>query len=277
MAFSLTLPELHTFYPKELKYIEQTSGLYLLYSSENELLYIGKSVNLKARIIKHFKGGSNVEDYVEEFEKIECYYIDDELEMDLSETFLINTLRPKYNKNKYVINKELKNKNKRGYRNTKKPPFEKETLVHLRKERGLTLQQIADALGCTNASIHKYLSYYEIETEKTVDIMRKHFINCVMSLKTKDFFKIDDVRKSKSFDRSFYNILHEHDISKLLEENLVYRLGSFYYKSDTVLNTEDISELKICSKCEKILHVNHFHKQGKSYKSQCKVCRKNSI
>jgi predicted GIY-YIG superfamily endonuclease len=195
MAFSLTLPELHTFHPNELKYIEQTSGLYLLYSSENELLYIGKSVNLKSRIIKHFKGGSNVEDYADEFKEIECYYIYDELEMDLSETFLINTLRPKYNKNKYVINKELKNKNKRGYRKAKKPPFEKETFVHLRKEKGMTLQQIADVLGCTNPSIHKYLSYYEIETEKTIDTMRKHFIDNVINLKTKGFFKIDDVKK----------------------------------------------------------------------------------
>ncbi|PEL01120.1 hypothetical protein COL99_26540 [Bacillus toyonensis] len=85
------------------------------------------------------------------------------------------------------------------------------------------------------------------------------------------------MKKNKSFERYFYNILHKHDTLKLLEENLVYRIGSFYYKSDKVLSPQEISALKICSKCEKILHVNQFHKQGKAYKSQCKVCRKNSI
>lgn len=274
MIVSFNFPELHTFTPEELKDIKQKSGLYLLYSNEDELLYIGKSINLKARLIRHFKGGSNVEDYIKEFKKIDCYYIDDELDLDLCETYLINTLHPKYNKNKYVVNKDLKNKEKRSYKKSQTPPFKKETLVHLRKEKRMTLQQIADELGSTTPSILKYLRYYKIDTDKKIDVMKQQFIKKVKGLKEGEFFKIIDIKKSNSFARHFYNILHENEINKLLKEQNVYRIGSYYYKSNKVLSDQEISELRICSKCKKLMHVENFHKTNNKYKSQCKKCRK---
>ncbi len=274
MIVSFDFPELNTFMPEEIKNIKQKSGLYLLYSNEGELLYIGKSINLKSRLIRHFKGGSNVEDYIKEFKKIGCYYIDDELELDLCETYLINTLHPKYNKNKYVVNKDLKNKEKRSYKKAQTPPFKKETLVHLRKEKRMTLQQIADELGSTTPSILKYLRYYKIDTDKKIDVMRQQFIKKVKGLKEGEFFKIIDIKKSNSFARHFYNILHENEINKMLKEQNVYRIGSYYYKSNKALSDQEISELRICSKCKKLMHVENFHKTNNKYKSQCKKCRK---
>lgn len=76
-----------------------TSGVYV-YKKGKEILYIGKSINIKARILSHRENAKLDQKeslIVNGADTIECYLTDSDFNAILLESELIRKLRPKYN------------------------------------------------------------------------------------------------------------------------------------------------------------------------------------
>jgi len=71
--------------------------VYKFLNKEKEIIYIGKSKNLNARLMSHFEYGK--EKWKEEVEFIEYCEFKDGATMDIYEIYLIDKCKPKYNKN----------------------------------------------------------------------------------------------------------------------------------------------------------------------------------
>lgn len=106
---------------------------YYIYRFKNELdeiIYIGKTININKRIKKHFSYGHLPYECYDSVVKIEYMRCKHEAEMNIKEIYYINKYKPKYNdldvynEDRYIINelendiwnytyKQLKNRNKR--------------------------------------------------------------------------------------------------------------------------------------------------------------------
>ncbi|MDA2396373.1 GIY-YIG nuclease family protein [Bacillus cereus] len=276
MVIELTLPSSSVFAKENISNIKPEGGIYFLYSLSNELLYIGKSTNIKARVNNHIKGSSNTEEHAEEFNKVECFYIDNPLEIEIYETYLINTLHPKYNKNKIFTKVQTKHNKKRQYVNQSEPPVEKKTLIKLRKQQGLTLSEMAKTLNCSTTSVLRYLRYYDIEKETQVEKMRRELIKNLKSLDVGGYIKIGKFKESDFFGLHFYKIIEEQEIQDILRDKSIYKIGGYYVRFNSPLTNQEVVSLKVCAKCKQALNISNFHKNGNHYKSECKTCRKNN-
>lgn len=73
-------------------------GLLLFFNEANELLFVGKARKLRPRLKKHFQDTvSPLKDHRAEVAKIEAFVVEDAMEREIYETYLINTLRSKLN------------------------------------------------------------------------------------------------------------------------------------------------------------------------------------
>jgi DNA polymerase-3 subunit epsilon len=97
----ITTKDLHpNFNPDELKQLPDEAGVYYFYSEQNDLIYIGKSKNIRTRILSHFRN-TNTKKAIEmrdaitniDFELTGC-----ELIALLKESFEIKQHKPKYNR-----------------------------------------------------------------------------------------------------------------------------------------------------------------------------------
>lgn len=76
----------------------EQGGFFLFYNDRDELLFVGKARKLRQRIKKHFEDSVSVmKAHREEVAKIAVYIHDDPVSRDIYETYLINTLRARYN------------------------------------------------------------------------------------------------------------------------------------------------------------------------------------
>lgn len=79
----------------------ETYGLYFMYAENNELLYVGKSKNIRSRLRQHFKmfkgekREKSLKSEVVRVEFLECFH---DLPTSLLELHLIKNLHPKYNR-----------------------------------------------------------------------------------------------------------------------------------------------------------------------------------
>ena len=80
------------------KLFPQTPGIYIFWQKEVRI-YIGKSINLRARINSYFQTnlGPKTKRMVEEADKITFIQVTSDLESLLLESYLIKTWKPKYN------------------------------------------------------------------------------------------------------------------------------------------------------------------------------------
>lgn len=79
--------------------IESSTGVYL-FKKKDQIIYIGKSVNIKARIKSHFENAKNdnkERKIIENFDKIETIKTDYEFNALILESKLINKYKPQYN------------------------------------------------------------------------------------------------------------------------------------------------------------------------------------
>lgn len=79
--------------------IESSTGVYL-FKKKGQIIYIGKSVNIKARIKSHFENAKNdikERKIIENFDKIETIKTDYEFNALILESKLINKHKPQYN------------------------------------------------------------------------------------------------------------------------------------------------------------------------------------
>ncbi len=73
-------------------------GLILFFNEDNELLFVGKARKLRPRLKKHFQDQvSPLKNHREEVAKIEVFVVEDPMEREIYETYMINTLRAKHN------------------------------------------------------------------------------------------------------------------------------------------------------------------------------------
>jgi len=79
-------------------------GMLLFFNESNELLFVGKARKLRPRLKKHFQDQvSPLKDHRDEVAKIEAFVIEDPMEREIYETYMINTLRAKYNVEKNFL------------------------------------------------------------------------------------------------------------------------------------------------------------------------------
>jgi hypothetical protein len=76
-------------------------GMILFYNINDDLLFVGKARKLRQRVKKHLEDNvSPLKPYREEVYRIDVIYVEDAMEREIYETYLINTLQAKYNVDK---------------------------------------------------------------------------------------------------------------------------------------------------------------------------------
>ena len=83
-----------------------TFTIYFLYDTFNNLLYVGKSISLKNRLIAHFSKTAIEQDQWKtevDQENIIIHLCNNECDLDIYETYFINKYKPKHNKDKVFI------------------------------------------------------------------------------------------------------------------------------------------------------------------------------
>ncbi|BCG57197.1 MULTISPECIES: nucleotide excision repair endonuclease [Paenibacillus] len=76
----------------------EKGGIFMFYNDRDELLFVGKARKLRPRIKKHFEDNvSPIKDHRNEVAKIEVCVVEDPVEREIYETYIINTFKAKYN------------------------------------------------------------------------------------------------------------------------------------------------------------------------------------
>ncbi|MGL5346150.1 MAG: GIY-YIG nuclease family protein [Peptostreptococcaceae bacterium] len=78
--------------------------VYKMFDKDGELLYVGKTKNINARMTQHFAKGKKREIWKDDVDSIVYTVFKNECDMTICEIYLIGVLKPKYNKefkNKY--------------------------------------------------------------------------------------------------------------------------------------------------------------------------------
>lgn len=82
----------------------EKGGIFLFYNDRQELLFVGKARKLRPRIKKHFEDTvSPMKNYRDEVATIEVYVVEDAVEREIYETYIINKYRAKYNVEKVLF------------------------------------------------------------------------------------------------------------------------------------------------------------------------------
>ncbi|WP_026089221.1 MULTISPECIES: nucleotide excision repair endonuclease [Bacillus] len=73
-------------------------GIFMFYNIHDELLFVGKARKLRQRIKKHLEDNvSPMKKYRDEIYSIDVCIVDDPMEREIYETYIINKLHAKYN------------------------------------------------------------------------------------------------------------------------------------------------------------------------------------
>ncbi len=81
----------------------EQGGIFMFYNAADELLFVGKARKLRPRIKKHFEDTvSPMKSHREEVTTIEVCVIEDPVDREIYETYIINTMRAKYNVDKVL-------------------------------------------------------------------------------------------------------------------------------------------------------------------------------
>lgn len=86
---------------KTLESLPETPGVYIFYGSDDAVLYVGKSINIKDRVLSHFSqdhSSSTEMKISQQITRIETISTSGELGALLKESSLIKSLQPLYNK-----------------------------------------------------------------------------------------------------------------------------------------------------------------------------------
>lgn len=76
-------------------------GIFMFFDINDELLFVGKARKLRQRIKKHFEDNvSPMKAYRDEVYRIDACIVEDPMEREIYETYIINELQAKYNVDK---------------------------------------------------------------------------------------------------------------------------------------------------------------------------------
>lgn len=83
----------------------EKGGIFMFYNDSDELLFVGKARKLRPRIKKHFEDTvSPIKNNRNEVTKIEVCIVEDPVEREIYETYIINKYKAKYNVDKVLYN-----------------------------------------------------------------------------------------------------------------------------------------------------------------------------
>ncbi|MES2436727.1 MAG: exonuclease domain-containing protein [Patescibacteria group bacterium] len=123
-----------------IKSLPEGPGVYIFYGEDGEKLYIGKSVNIRQRVVSHFGGMTkNTLRFLEEVRDIEARETAGELSALLLESHLIKTEQPLYNK----LSRKMKKlccvieDSHNGYKSIRIEQYDQEELEHSHKIIGI--------------------------------------------------------------------------------------------------------------------------------------------
>jgi hypothetical protein len=81
----------------------EKGGIFMFYNAKDELLFVGKARKLRPRIKKHFEDTvSPMKNHRDEVAKIEVCVVEDPVEREIYETYIVNKSRAKYNVDKVL-------------------------------------------------------------------------------------------------------------------------------------------------------------------------------
>ncbi len=81
----------------------EKGGIFMFYNAKDELLFVGKARKLRPRIKKHFEDTvSPMKDHRNEVTKIDVCIVEDAVDREIYETYIINKLKAKYNVDKVL-------------------------------------------------------------------------------------------------------------------------------------------------------------------------------
>jgi hypothetical protein len=104
MGVIVTLPKSEEFSKEEFLNRRESflgiSGVYVLRNSEGLCLYVGKSSSLGRRLLEHLSGKKDSIRFYKDIASISLYCSGNMFYVDVYETYLINELRPKFNRDK---------------------------------------------------------------------------------------------------------------------------------------------------------------------------------
>jgi excinuclease UvrABC nuclease subunit len=76
-------------------------GMILFFNKSDELLFVGKARKLRPRVKKHFEDNvSPIKQYRDEVYKIAVFEVEEAMDREIYETYIINKLHAKYNLDK---------------------------------------------------------------------------------------------------------------------------------------------------------------------------------
>jgi excinuclease UvrABC nuclease subunit len=76
-------------------------GIFMFYNINDELLFVGKARKLRQRIKKHFEDNvSAIKDHRDEVHEIAVCIVENAVDREIYETYIINELQAKYNVDK---------------------------------------------------------------------------------------------------------------------------------------------------------------------------------
>lgn len=76
-------------------------GIIMFFNGDDDLLFVGKARKLRPRVKKHFEDNvSPVKNNRDEIYKIAICTVEDPMDREIYETYIINTLKAKYNLDK---------------------------------------------------------------------------------------------------------------------------------------------------------------------------------
>jgi hypothetical protein len=83
----------------------EKGGIFMFYNDKEELLFVGKARKLRPRIKKHFEDTvSPVKNHRNEITKIAVCVVEDPVDREIYETYIVNKYRAKYNIDKVLYN-----------------------------------------------------------------------------------------------------------------------------------------------------------------------------
>lgn len=91
---------------KELIRREKNRGIYVLFDEFDNVLYVGKSRRLISRVRSHMRGHGSSEEFASFIYKIGVIPVKRLCDLDIYETYAINTLKPRYNRDKVFMTDE---------------------------------------------------------------------------------------------------------------------------------------------------------------------------
>lgn len=81
----------------------EKGGIFMFYNAKQELLFVGKARKLRPRIKKHFEDSvSPMKNHRDEVAAIEVCIVEDPVEREIYETYIVNKYRAKYNVDKVL-------------------------------------------------------------------------------------------------------------------------------------------------------------------------------